>query len=55
LTDIAADIMRALQQSWIAVFNQRDMEGLVVWGSSATYSAGNPPDGPLDPGLDRSD
>jgi hypothetical protein len=44
LTDIPADIVTALQQRWIAAFNQRDLEGLVALYSDESCLFGGKPD-----------
>jgi uncharacterized protein (TIGR02246 family) len=44
LTDITADIVSALQQRWIAAFNRRDVEGLVVLYSEESCLFGGKPD-----------
>jgi uncharacterized protein (TIGR02246 family) len=44
LTDIPADIVTALQQRWIAAFNQRDVEGLVALYSDESCLFGGKPD-----------
>jgi uncharacterized protein (TIGR02246 family) len=52
LIDIAADIVSALQQRWIAAFNQRDVEGMVALYSEQSCLFGGKPDLSIDrPGI----